>query len=242
MISLSEESIKPEEIVSFLKKNLQLKEVCQQLLSQRIIERTAQEREITVTQEEVEAEAIRLLYEQYPENINTQLWLAKQMSTVEDWKAGIRDRLLAQKLAESLFGTEVETFFTQNQGDFEQIILYQIIVPYERVARDILYQIEEGEISFYEAAHLYDIDEVRRYQCGYEGKFHRRNLKPQIADIVFSARLGNLIGPILTEQGSHILIVEEFIPSQLTPQKYQEILNQLFNEWIDNQVSYFFNI
>jgi parvulin-like peptidyl-prolyl isomerase len=237
MVDLSGVSIESDEIVSFLQRNMQLKDVCQKILSQRIIEQTAQERGITVTPEEVEIEAFRLRYEQRLENLaTTQAWLADQMSTVEDWEAGIRDRLLAQKLAESLFATEIENYFAQNRLNFEQIILYQIIVPYQRVARDILYQIEEREISFYEAAHLYDIDEIRRYQCGYEGKLYRWNLKPEIVDVVFNARPGELIGPITTEQGSHILIVEEFIPAQLTPQRYQEILNQMFKEWIDNQV------
>ncbi|WP_347566110.1 peptidylprolyl isomerase [Scytonema sp. UIC 10036] len=206
--------------------------MCQKILSQIIINKTAQERGITVTPEEVDIKAIRLRDEQRRENLaNTQAWLA-----VEDWKAGIRDCLLAQKLAESLFPTKIENFFDQNRPHSDQVILYQIIVPYERVAHDILYKIEEEEISFYEAAHFYDIDERRRYHCGYKGKLYRWHLKPDKAAVVFSANTGELIDPMTTKQGSHILIVEEFIPDQLTPQRYQGILNQMFKEWIENQV------
>lgn len=160
------------------------------------------------------------------------------MINPDDWEAGIRDCLLAQKLAEILFAKEVEKFFAENRLDFEQVLLYQIVVPFEKVAREILYQIEEQEISFYEAAHCYDIDEKRRYQCGYEGKVYRWNLKPDIAAEVFNAQPGAVVGPLQTEQGSHLLMIEEFIPAQLTPERYQEIRDRMFKEWLASELNY----
>ena len=232
-------SIALDEIVSILKRNIQLKEVCQKILHQRIIEQAAQERGITVTPEEIQAEADRLRREKHLEKVaDTLAWLAEQMITADEWEAGIRDSLLAQKLAESLFAKEVEKFFAQNRLDFEQILLYQIIVPYERVAREIIYQIDEEEISFYEAAHFYDIDEKRRHQCGYEGKLYRWSLKPDIAAVVFSAQPEEVIGPLQTEQGFHILMLLEFIPAELTPERYQEILNRMFKEWLAIELNY----
>jgi len=73
-------------------------------------------------------------------------------------------------------------------------LLYQIVVPFERVAQQLFYQIEEQEISFYEAAHLYDIDEKRRHQCGFERKLYRRSLNPNIATILSRARLKEVLG------------------------------------------------
>ncbi|PSB56026.1 peptidylprolyl isomerase, partial [Chroococcidiopsis cubana CCALA 043] len=47
------------EIVSYLQKSLQLKEVCQQILYRRIIERVARERGLTGEAEEIQAEVER---------------------------------------------------------------------------------------------------------------------------------------------------------------------------------------
>jgi len=230
-------STAPNEIVSFLRKNMQLKEVCQKILYQKIIEQAAQETSLRVTPQEIQAEA-----EQQTRHLeqaaDTFAWLANQMSTIEDWEAGIRDRLLAQKLSQSLFGKEVEKFFTQNQLDFDQVLLYQIVVPYEKLAQQLFYQILEEEISFYEVAHLYDIDERRRYHCGYEGKLYRWNLKPEIAAVVFGAGVGELVGPITTDQGVHLLTVEEFIPAELTSTRYQDILNRMFMQWLEYEFNY----
>ncbi|HEY9301300.1 MAG TPA: peptidylprolyl isomerase, partial [Phormidium sp.] len=56
--------------------------------------------------------------------------------------------------------------------------------------------------------------------------------------LIFSAQIGEVMGPIQTEQGNHLLMVEEFIPAELTPERYQEILDRLFEEWLTSEVNY----
>ena len=239
MTDLTRPSIEADEIVFYLKKNQQLKFVNQKILSQKIIETAAQERGITITAQEIQAEADRIRYEMRLEKASQTLaWLASEMISPEEWEAGMRDRLLAKKLAQTLFGHEVEKTFVQNKLDYEQILLYQIIVPYQKLAQEIFYQIEEEEISFYEAAHLYDIDERRRHLCGYEGKLYRWGLKPDLAAAIFSAQPGELIGPFTTEQGYHLFMVEQFIPAELTPEISQQIIDKMFNQWLSGELNY----
>ncbi len=238
-IPLIESSISSEEILLFLRKNLQFREICRQVLSQRIIDQAAQTRKLVVTSEEIQEEADRLRRDlKLEKSADTLAWLTDQMVSVDDWENGIYDRLLTQKLQNSLFSQEVEGFFAQNRLDFEQILLYQIVVPYQQLAQEIFYQIEEREISFYEAAHLYDIDERRRYQCGYEGKLYRWTLKPEMAAIIFAAESGQLIQPIQDDEGFHLLIVEEFIPATLNEKTRQEIQQRMFQEWLAGELNY----
>ena len=239
MSGLSRASIEPDAIVSFLKRNIQLREVYEKILQQSVIERVAHERGITVTPEEIQADAERQRRELHLEKASDTLtWLAAQTITADDWEAGIRDRLLAQKLADHLFSKEVEKFFAQHRLDFDRVLLYQIIVTDFNLAQELFYQIEEREISFYEAAHLYDVDEQRRQQCGCEGKLDRWQLKPDIAAAVFGAPLGIAIGPFQTALGYHLFMAEEFIPAELTSQRYQEILDRIFKEWLISELNY----
>lgn len=238
-MKLSRASIEAGELIALLKRDIQFKEVSQRLLHQKLIEKVAQERGVSVAPEEIEAEANRQRREKRLQRASDTLaWLADQMMTADDWEAGIRARLLAKKLADYLFAKEVEKFFAQNRLDFEQVLLYQILLRDERLARELYYQIENQEISFYQAARLYDIDERRRLQCGYEGKLCRWAVKPAIAAAVFSAPPGEPIGPLRTEQGYHLLMVEEFIPAELTPERYEEILNRMFCQWLDSELNY----
>jgi parvulin-like peptidyl-prolyl isomerase len=227
------------EIADFLKREVKMKGVCRQIISQKLVGRAAVERKISVTEDEIQAEADRQRRTlQLEKASDTLAWLSDQMILPEDWEAGIRDRILADKLAEALFSSEVEKYFAENRLDFERVLLYQIVVPYERLARELLYQIEEEEISFYHAAHLYDIDSHRREMCGYEGKLTRRNLPPQIAAVVFGATPGEIVEPISTEQGYHLLKVEEFIPATLTPECRQEIIQRMFKNWLNSELNY----
>ncbi|MEG3843994.1 peptidylprolyl isomerase [Microcoleus sp. herbarium14] len=239
MKDVSQPLIEASEIIQLLKQDLQLKPFCQKVLQKKVIDKAAGERGLSVTPEEIQVVGDQLRREKRLEKAaDTIAWLADQMVSVEDLEAGICDRLLTQKLAEHLFSKEVEKIFVQTKLQFDQIILYQIIVTNLQLAREIFYQIQEGEISFFDAAHLYDIDENRRHLCGCEGKVYRWGLKPDIAIAVFSAKPGEVIRPIETERGYNLFLVEKFLPAELTPERYQEILHNMFNEWLANEVNY----
>ena len=239
MKDVSQPLIEANEIIKLLRQDLQLKPFCQKVLQKKVIDKAAGERGLTVTPEEIQVVGDQLRREKRLEKAaDTIAWLADQMVSVEDLEAGICDRLLAQKLAEHLFSKEVEKNFIHNKLQFDQIIFYQIVVANPQLAREIFYQIQEGEISFFDAAHLYDIDENRRHLCGCEGKVSRWGLKPDIAVAVFSAKPGEVIRPIETERGYHLCMVEKFLPAELTPERYQEILHNMFNEWLANEVNY----
>ena len=239
MSALSEIVIAQNEIVSYLKKNLQLKEIYEKILAQRVVEQACQERDITLTPEEIQAEANKTRREKRLEKAaDTLAWLKEEMLAPDDWEAGIRDRLLSQKLAKFLFDKEIQKVFAQNKIDYEQVSLYQIVVSSDKLAQELFFQIEEREISFYEAAHLYDIDEKRRCQCGYEGKLQRAKLKADLAAAIFKSQPGEVVGPIQIAQSYHLLMVEEFIPAELTPETYQEILDRMFKQWLAGEINY----
>lgn len=240
MVMLANVSIELEEIVNFLKHEVHLREICQRIIYRQIVERAAQERGIEVTADQVQQEADRQRYQRRLESAAaTYSWLTEQLITPDDWEEGIRQHLLTHKLAEHLFGNEVEKYFFEHRLDFEQVSLYKVRVPYRQLSQELLYQIEEGEISFYEAAHLYDVDEQRRLQCGYEGRLYRWSLNPELAAILFSARLGEIIGPLETEQNYELLMVEEFVTAELNDKNRQEIIDRMFKEWIESEFNHF---
>ena len=232
-------TIEPEDIILSSKKETKLKGIYNKILYKRIIGRAAQERGLSVSDEDVQVEADRIRRENRLERAeDTLAWLADLMVTVEDWEAGIREWLLEKKLAEHLFAAETQKYFAQNKLDYDRILLYQIIVPYDRLARELFYQIEEQEISFYHAAHLYDLDAQRRNRCGYEGEVERWSLKPTVAAAVFGANLGEIIGPLQTEEGYHLFLVEEFIPAEMTSFHQGKIQHRMFKEWLDSELNY----
>lgn len=230
-------TITPDDFVIQLKKDLQFKSVFEQILFQQIVDRTARDRSLTVSSEEIQAEADQFRATRRLERAaDTFRWLETERITAEEWEAGIRDRLLANKVKEALFGAEVERIFTENRVNFDQAIIYQIVVPYGQLAQELFYQIEEREISFFEAAHLYDVDLKRRQHCGFEGKLYRWSLHPEMAAVVFGASSGELLRPIQMEDHHHLILVEDLIMAELSTEIRAEILDQLFNEWLRDEL------
>jgi parvulin-like peptidyl-prolyl isomerase len=239
MVIFSGLSIAPEAIINALRRQLRLRDICQEILFQEIVQQAAQVRAIAVAPDEIQAEADRQRYELRLENASdTFAWLNEKLMTAEDWESGISDRLLAKKLAEAIFAPDVEAYFVENRLSFEQVLLYKITVPYQQLSQELFYQIEEKEISFYEAAHLYDIDAERRRQCGYVGKVYRSHLKPDIASMIFGAKQGELLGPVQAAQGYDLMVVEEFVAAELTEENRQIILDRLFQEWLTREMNH----
>ncbi len=241
MVQFYDIPIKPEEIEDFLKANIRLRETCSQILGQKIIKKAATSRNITVTSEEIQTRAEEIRREKRLEKVSDTLaWLQANLLTSDEWEQSLENYLLSSKLAHDLLDKQAESYFVENRLDFEEFIIYQILVPYQKLAQELFYQIEEEEISFYEAAHLYDLDQQRRYMCGYLGKKKRRDFQPNVAAAIFKDPLpiGQVIGPIQTEQGFNLFRLEEYIKPELTPQKHQQIVDDLFRQWLDKEINY----
>jgi len=234
-------AIASDKILAFLKQKMTLREICCQIVYQEIVEQAATSRNIAVTADEINlaAEEVRRI-RRLEKASDTLAWLEEELSSVDVWEEAIRSQLLAKKLAQVLFTSEVESYFNQNRVDFDKFILYQLVVPYEKLAQELFYQIEEEEISFYHAAHLYDIDEQRRYLCGYEGEVRRWDYPADMAAAIFKTpiNVGELISPIRSEQGYHLFKIEEYLPPHLTPEVSQEIVDRLFEQWLANEFNY----
>ena len=237
MIDRNEIIVSSDEIVDRLKRNLAYQAVVRQVAVQEAIDRVASERGVQISPEAIEAEAERMRRDHRLEKASdTHQWLNERMISVEDWEAGIGDRLLYKALAKDLFDSEVEDYFAHHKLDYDLLVLYRIVVPNEALAKEIYYQIKEEETSFYEAAHLHDMDDKRRYCCGFDGKIYRWSLSPDIAPAIWSAKVGEVIGPLQLEETYHLFLVEDRIEASLTPDIRQAIIDKLFKDWLDREL------
>ncbi|MBE9031872.1 peptidylprolyl isomerase [filamentous cyanobacterium LEGE 11480] len=231
--------VTPEDVVRYVKKQFRYRDIAQGIFFQRLVSQAAESHNLIVDAEEIQVEADQFRYDQHLENAaDTLAWLEDQQVTSTLWEESIVDHLMASKLSDFLFAANVEGVFATNRLNYDRAVLYQIVVPYEQIAAELFYQIEEDEISFYEAAHLYDIDQRRRQRCGFEGEVERIAMEPAIAAVVFGAQPRQVTSPTTTDLGYHLFWIEEFIPAELTTEIRQEIINQLFQQWLQGELNY----
>ncbi|MEL6551849.1 MAG: peptidylprolyl isomerase [Cyanobacteria bacterium J06621_11] len=237
MVTFSGIDIGAEELIDILRRDLQFNEVAERALSLRIIHTESAHRHIEVKDTELQAESERIRRELKLESAQkTMDWLNEQNLSADEWEEGIRDHILTGKLADAMFKDAAQTHFIQNKLDYEQASLYRVIVPTAQIAQELIYQIEENEINFFEAAHLYDVDPLRRAYCGYEGNVSRWSLDPDIAASVFGSEPLTVIGPCALQEGHALFFVDSFMTPEFTDEIYQEIRDHKFREWLAAEI------
>jgi parvulin-like peptidyl-prolyl isomerase len=94
-------------------------------------------------------------------------------------------------------------------------------------------------MSFYDVAHKYIQDTELRRKGGYRGIVRRKDLKPEISAAVFATKPPQLLKPIMTSNGAHLILVEEIIQPKLDKKLCYKIILDLFFAWLkqkNNQV------
>ncbi|MDB9540655.1 peptidylprolyl isomerase [Anabaenopsis tanganyikae CS-531] len=230
-------NISTADIIHRLKLSSQVPGLVEAIASQKIIQEVAQKAQITVTPEEVQQQGDNLrLANKLVKAKDTLTWLKKHHLSVNEFEESVYNKILAQKVADHLFSSQVEQFFYQHQLDYVVAITYEIIFDDKDLALEMFYALEEGEISFPEIARLYISEPELRSTYGYQGRRHRKDFRPEIAASVFAATPPQVIKPIGTAKGVYLIWVEEISQPQLDEQLREKIITELFNGWLKQQL------
>ena len=224
-------------ILNHLKLSSQLNRILEGVATCQIIESKATELELEISDQELQqaADDFRLTHNLH--NIEaTWQWLQKNHLSMDDFEALIRTNTLTKKLAHHLFSDRVKAFFFQHQLDYAGAAMYEVILDDEDVAIELFCALQEGEMSFHDVARTYESNPARRRSGGYCGVLQRQNLKPEISAAVFAASPPQLLKPIVTSIGVHLILVEEIIQPQLDEELHNQIMSGLFSEWLQQQL------
>ncbi|NJL64378.1 MAG: peptidylprolyl isomerase [Methylacidiphilales bacterium] len=230
-------TISPEEINHQLKLSCQIPTLVEGIITRKIILSTAAELGLKVETEELQktADNIRLVNKLLRAD-DAWAWLQKHHLSLEDFEELIYTTIISGKLSQHLFADKVEPFFIEHRLDYLQVVMYEIILEDEELAMELFYELQEGEINFYEIAHQYIQDAELRRTGGYRGLLYRKDLKAEISAAVFAATPPQILKPIVTSKGVHLILVEEIIQPQLDNFLCQKIMSDLFDSWLIQQI------
>jgi parvulin-like peptidyl-prolyl isomerase len=229
--------ISSAEFLEQLKRSCKLASVIQETVYHKIITDTARAEGIKVSDRELQqaADNFRLKYN-LRNPATTWEWLQKNYLTGDDFEQLIGESVVAAKLIEHLFGDRVEPYFYQHQLDFTQAALYEIIFDDFGVAIEEFYALEEQETTFAQIARQYIQEPNLRRQHGYLGVLSRTSLNSGISAAVFASNPPEVLKPITVNKKAHLILVEEIIQPQLDESLREQILNQLFSAWLEQQL------
>ena len=138
-------------------------------------------------------------------------WLEENCLSSNDFEEIVLLSLFANELSKTLFSSKVKPYFFENQLNYIEIVMYEVVLDDHDLAMELFYAVQENEISFHDVAHKYIQDPEIRRHGGYKGLLKRKNLKPEISAAVCNAQVPELLKPIITSSGIHLIFVEEMI-------------------------------
>jgi parvulin-like peptidyl-prolyl isomerase len=166
----------------------------------------------------------------------TNKWLQDHHLSVDDFEEIVTQDLLANKLAHHLFANRVEQFFHQNLLDYSAANFYEVIIEDRDLAMELFYSLQEGDLSFADVAQQYISDPEFSRRGGYVGTVGRKQLRPEISAAIFAAKPPQLIKPIITAVGVHLILVVEIIEPKLDERLHHQILTEQFERWLSEKM------
>lgn len=229
-------TISNEDILQQVKLSCKIPEIVEQIIHRKVIIAASEKAGIKVEVEELQkaADQIRIA-NKLDSAEDTWKWLNKHGLSIDDFEEIAYISIISGKLLKHLFADKVEPYFFENQLDYVGVVMYEVVLDDEDLALELFYAIKEGEMSFYDVAHKYIQDVELRRKGGYLGIVRRKDLKPEISAAVFTAKPPQVLKPILTSKGVHLIFVEEVIQTSLNQKLYQEIATNLYFEWLKIQ-------
>jgi PPIC-type PPIASE domain len=230
-------TITSEDILHQIKLTCKIPEIIEQIVSRKLIISAAEKAGIKVETEELQkaADQIRLANKLNSAD-DTWEWLKKHAISLDDFEEIVYSTVISGKLTNNLLANKVEPYFFENQLNYASAVIYEIVLDDQDLALELFYIIHEGEMSFYDVAHKYIQDTELRRKGGYRGTVSRQELKPEISAAIFTATPQQVLKPILTSKGVHLILVEEIIQPQLDEKLRYKIFSDLFIEWMRQQV------
>jgi parvulin-like peptidyl-prolyl isomerase len=230
-------TITKEDILHQIKVSCKIPEIVEQIVTRKVIIAVAEEAGIKVEVEELQkaADQIRLA-NKLDSADNTWNWLEKHGLSIDDFEEIAYISLISGKLVKYLFADKVEPYFFENQLDYLGVVMYEVVLDDEDLAIELFYAIKEGEMSFYDVAHKYIQDVELRRKGGYLGIVRRKDLKPEISAAVFTAKPPQVLKPIVTAKGVHLIFVDEIMQPELNEKLRTNIIYNLFSQWLNQQI------
>lgn len=161
----------------------------------------------------------------------TNAWLAQERRSILDFEAVLKHDLLIEKLKDHLTHDQIANHFAAHGFRYDRIVLRQIVVPREDMARELLTQLHEGA-AFKGLARQHSAHTV-----GAAAEIVLRGqLSEEIAAPLFAAETGSIVGPIAMPGGFRLFLIEACQRAELDVETRALIRAELFNAWLQERL------
>jgi hypothetical protein len=232
---VSVDTVEDADILNCLRRNFKLAEITALARKDAVVLANCEKLGITVSDEEWQIAGDEFRTEHQLWGIpQTMAWLEQQQITVDEWSQAIKVSLLEKKLKEHLCGATVDSTYISNRDNYRRVALSQILVVDLATANKVVKMLREETASFCAVALEYSKGKLSHENGGFLGVRYMVELVPEVATAISNAEVGEIIGPVESKLGYHILKVDKWFPTELNQAVREQVMEALFKIWLQN--------
>lgn len=150
------------------------------------------------------------------------------------------DEYLLERYKEQEFGVLAEQYFLEKKGRLDQVVFRIIRVREAGLAQELYFRIEDDEVSFQDVAQAFS-EGVEADTGGLVGPVALERIQPELASLLQHLNCGQLSSPLQLGQWWVLVRLEKLIPARFDTLLRRQIIDHLFNQFIQTQVDQVIN-
>ena len=216
------------------------KQTLNQMVQQALVDQYARDKKIDVSQDDINKREDEIR-KRYPPGQFDQM-VKQQGLTEQDVQQILRSSLVLEKAVGPqvhVSEADIKAYFDKNHAQFdkpEQVKARHILVADPNTAKQVLAKLKSGG-SWDQLAKQYSTDPSSKDKGGDLGYFGRGQMVPQFQDAAFNAKVGQIVGPVKSPFGYHIIQVTDKKPPQKATlaSTHDQIKQQLTQQQLGQQ-------
>jgi len=165
-----------------------------------------------------------------------QAWLTRHGLTPEQVvRVASRPHRL-ERFKQATWGDEVESYFLKRKSHLDRIVYSLLRTREFGMAQELYFRISEGEQTFAEVAKQFSQGSEAN-TGGLIGPVPLGKLHPSLSRLLSVSQPGQVWPPVQLGNWWVVVRLEQLLPAQLDELTRQHLLDELFQKWLDTQVS-----
>ena len=232
-ISYGKDVVTPEEVMKFLVLAGQTQSVMVEVIKNKELMKKAEELKIEISEDQLQkyADHFRTVQGLFSYE-DTLRFLNQYGLTEDDFEEFCEHMLLTSAVKDHLAGEKkIQEYFFHNQREFDKARISILHVNDESLAKELIVEVVDDGEDFHKLARIHSVDEGTKYAGGYAGEIQRKQLPQDIAAKVFSAKAGDIVGPLKSENHFELVLVEDLVKAELTEEMKEILKERIVEEW-----------
>lgn len=164
-----------------------------------------------------------------------QRWMQQRSMNPGQFEQWVQRQIQVETFKRRQWETEISSYFLKRKESFDRAIYSLIRHTDQAVIQELFFRIQAQEDTIANLAAQYS-QGAEQQTYGLVGPMEMGRVHPRLAQQLRLAKPAQVNAPLQLENWFVIVQLESWLPAQFTPEMEQRLLDELFQQWLEQQL------